>query len=191
MVEILTVSLGRDRLSEVVKHFEVLEDPRSTINRLHPLVSVVVIAVMGILGGSSWPTGIAVWANLNADRLSDVLDLPNGIPQKDVYRRVLATLKPGAFQDCFADWLTTLRARAEAATGITQPVLPIDGQTLRRSHDRARGLGAMHSVSVWATEFGLTLAQVATDEKSKALFQHNRARPFPHFCVRWTSRERS
>jgi hypothetical protein len=27
---------------------------------------------------------------------------------------------------------------------------------LRRSHDRRRNLGALHSVSVWASEFGLT-----------------------------------
>jgi hypothetical protein len=37
---------------------------------------------------------------------------------------------------------------------------------LRRSHDRARGLGPLHLVSVWATEQGITLGQVATDDKS-------------------------
>ena len=34
-------------LDEVVCHFSELEDPRSEINRRHPLVSVVVIALMG------------------------------------------------------------------------------------------------------------------------------------------------
>ena len=32
-----------------------------------------------------------------------------------------------------------------------------------------RNLGALHSVSVWASEFGLTLAQVATAEKSNEI----------------------
>jgi predicted transposase YbfD/YdcC len=40
---------------------------------------------------------------------------------------------------------------------------------LRRSHDRAKGLGALHSVSVWASEYGLSLGQVACDEKSNEI----------------------
>ena len=39
-------------LDEVARHFEELEDPRSTVNRLHPLVSVVVIALMAVLAGA-------------------------------------------------------------------------------------------------------------------------------------------
>jgi hypothetical protein len=40
-------------------------------------------------------------------------------------------------------------------------VLTVDGKKLRRSHDRSNGLGARASVSVWPSELGLTLAQVA------------------------------
>ncbi len=47
--------------------------------------------------------------------------------------------------------------------------MAIDGKTLRRSHDRKNGLGALHSVSVWAADFGLTLGQVATDDKSNEI----------------------
>jgi hypothetical protein len=36
----------RITLDEVVRHFEELEDPRCSIDRKHPLVSVVVIAVL-------------------------------------------------------------------------------------------------------------------------------------------------
>ena len=36
-------------LDEVVLHFAELEDPRSTVNLRHPLVSVVVIALMAVL----------------------------------------------------------------------------------------------------------------------------------------------
>jgi hypothetical protein len=42
-------------LDEVVGFFEELEDPRSTINLKHPLVSVVVIAMMAILAGAGGP----------------------------------------------------------------------------------------------------------------------------------------
>jgi predicted transposase YbfD/YdcC len=156
-------------VGDIVCHFQELEDPRSTVNRQHPLVSVVVIALMGVLGGANGPTAIAVWANLKKDLLMELLPLPGGIPQKDVYRRVLSLLNPLAFQAAFADWIVALQARIAAKTGIDRPLYNVDGKTARRSHDRAKGLGALHTVSVWASESGLTLAQVATDEKSNEI----------------------
>src|ERR1051326_3339772 len=44
-----------------------------------------------------------------------------------------------------------------------------DGKTSRRSHDHKKELGALHSVSVWASEFGLSLGQVACAEKSNEI----------------------
>jgi predicted transposase YbfD/YdcC len=161
--------IARLGLDEIVRHFEGLEDPRSTINRQHPLASVVVIALMAVLAGASGPTAIAEWAALKRGILLEALDLPNGIPRKDVFRRVLMALQPGAFQACFAGWLRSLRAAAVAATGVERPVLAVDGKTARRSHDRKNGLGALHSVSVWASEFGLSLGQVACAEKSNEI----------------------
>src|SRR4051794_30124859 len=156
-------------LDEVVVHLQELEDPRSTINQRHPLASVLVIALLAVLAGAGGPTAIARWAALKQDFLLQVLDLPNGIPRKDVFRRVLMALKPVAFQACFAGWLRSLRTEAVAETGIEQPILAVDGKTLRRSHDRDKGLGALHSVSVWASEYGLSLGQVACDEKSNEI----------------------
>jgi predicted transposase YbfD/YdcC len=156
-------------LDEIVRHFAELEDPRSTVNLQHPLVSVVVIALMAVLAGASGPTAIGKWAALKEEFLLNTLDLPNGIPRKDVFRRVLMALRPGAFQTCFANWLNSLRATAAEATGVEQPILAVDGKTARRSHDRKNGLGALHSVSVWASEFGLSLGQVACAEKSNEI----------------------
>lgn len=159
----------RADLKEVGLHFGSLEDPRSSINLRHPFISVVVISLMAVLAGADGPTAIAKWATLKKDLLLKYLDLPNGIPQKDVYRRLLSALKPSAFQACFASWLQSLRTNAAESMEITQLILAIDGKTLRRSHDRSKGLGALHSVSVWATEIGLTLAQVACEEKSNEI----------------------
>ena len=138
-------------LEEITCFFHELEDPRSTINQRHPFVSVVVIAIMAVLAGASGPTSIAEWAKIKEAFLLSVLDLPNGIPRKDVFRRVLALLKPAAFQACFTSWLTSLREAAAEETGIERPILAVDGKTARRSHDRKNGLGALHSVSIWAS----------------------------------------
>ena len=161
--------LQRVSLDEIVAHFQKLEDPRSTINQRHPLASVLVIAILAVLAGAGGPTAIARWAAYKEEFLVQVLDLPNGVPRKDVFRRVLMTLEPAAFQACFVNWLRSLREEAAAQTGIEQPILPIDGKTLRRSHDRKNGLAALHSVSIWASEYGLSLGQVACAEKSNEI----------------------
>jgi predicted transposase YbfD/YdcC len=156
-------------LDEVVAHFQELDDPRSEINRKHPLASVVVIALIAVLAGASGPTAIAQWAAIKAELLASVLPLPHGVPCKDVFRRVLMTLRPGAFQACFTAWMRSLRDAAAAETGVERPTLAVDGKTLRRSHDRKNGLGALHSVTVWASEYGPSLGQVACAEKSNEI----------------------
>jgi DDE_Tnp_1-associated len=60
-------------LDEVVAHFQELEDPRSTVNQRHPLVSVVVIALLAVLAGAGGPTAIARWATLKREFLLQVL----------------------------------------------------------------------------------------------------------------------
>jgi predicted transposase YbfD/YdcC len=156
-------------MDEVLCCFEELEDPRSEVNLKHPLVSVVVIAIMGVLAQATGPTGIAEWAKINATLLATMVPLPHGVPAKDVFRRVLCALQPDAFQRCFNTWIAALRAKAELATEDSRPTFAVDGKTLRRSHDARKGLGPLHSVSVWASEYGITLAQVATEEKSNEI----------------------
>lgn len=156
-------------LDEIIGYFGELEDPRSTVNQKHPLVSVVVIAMMAVLAGAGGPTAIAKWAKVKAEFLLKALELPHGIPRKDVFRRVLSLLKPDAFQRCFVSWLQALRQNAAEAAEVDKPIFAVDGKTARRSHDRKKGLGALHAVSVWASELGLSLGQVACAEKSNEI----------------------
>jgi predicted transposase YbfD/YdcC len=53
--------------------------------------------------------------------------------------------------------------------GAAEKHYAIDGKTLRRSHDRRNGLGPLHLVSVWATQHGISLGQIATEEKSNEI----------------------
>jgi predicted transposase YbfD/YdcC len=164
------MDLGKFQLdvADLAEAFETIDDPRSEVNRRHPLTSVLTIAVMAVLSGAGGPTAIADWANIKSEWLTKLLPLPHGIPQKDVFRRVLMSINPVVFQACFAEWVQQLTAAHQSADE-GKPVLSIDGKTLRRSHDRAKGLGALHSVSVWAGDYGLTLAQVACAEKSNEI----------------------
>src|ERR1700756_2550988 len=159
----------RSKLDEIVASFSTLEDPRSHINRRHPLPSILVIAVLAVLAGAAGPTAIARWAKLKEDLLTSILDLPRGIPGKDVFRRVLMTLKPEAFEACFNDWIARLRDEAVAETGGDRPIIAIDGKTARRSHDAKEDLGPLHVVTAWAGEYGLALGQEVGAEKSNEI----------------------
>jgi predicted transposase YbfD/YdcC len=160
---------NRTKLDEIVASFATLEDPRSHINRKHPLPSILVIAVLAVLAGAAGPTAIGRWAELKAGLLTRILDLPNGIPGKDVFRRVLMALRPAAFEAAFNAWIACLRNDAMAETGVERPIISLDGKSARRSHDTNNELGALHVVTAWAGEYGLALGQQVCEEKSNEI----------------------
>jgi predicted transposase YbfD/YdcC len=153
-------------VESIGSYFESLSDPRHIRNRKHLLVDVVVIAVCGMVCGSDGPTAIHRWAENRQDWLEQFLSLPNGIPSRDCIRRLLIALKPEAFQKCFQEWITDAIQTDESSP---DRLIGIDGKTCRRSHDASQQLGALHIVSAWASEEGIALGQVATEEKSNEI----------------------
>jgi len=159
--------VGAGEVRGIVKHFGELSDPRSHVNRHHLLVDIMVISVVAVIAGADGPTAIEEWAKLNRHWLRRYLKLPHGIPSHDTIGRVLETLQPRAFQECFAAWLKSLVVSGDVEAKRLH--IAIDGKTLRRSHDKRNGLGPLHVVSALATEHGITLGQLATEEKSNEI----------------------
>src|SRR5262245_49528336 len=156
----------RVNVEAIGSYFESLSDPRHTRNRRHLLVDIVVIAVCGMVCGCDGPTAIHRWASNRRSWLGQFLALPNGIPSRDCIRRLLMALKPEAFQKCFQDWIAqAVRSDDDGSRRL----IAIDGKTCRGSHDAAQGLGPLHLVSAWATEEGIALGQIATEEKSNEI----------------------
>ena len=162
------LAIGQQDAVNILRFFDDLPDPRSEVNRLHRLGDVIVIAICAIIATADGPTAIAKWAKLNEGWLRRHLALPHGVPGKDTFRRVLGLLPPVVFQQCFQQWLLTLQASPDGESEC-QKHIAIDGKSLRRSHDRKHGLGPMHIVSAWASDYGISLGQVATDEKSNEI----------------------
>jgi predicted transposase YbfD/YdcC len=161
-----------DDVSTILDYFQELEDPRSSVNRKHPLGDLIVISVCGVIAGADGPHAIGVWAESNREWLQQHLELPNGIPSHDTLGRLLATLKPVAFQTCFQNWVNSLCQHDEEDSSNEsrqQDVIAIDGKALRRSHDRKNELGALFLVSAWSVQHGVSLGQLATEEKSNEI----------------------
>lgn len=154
--------------------FEDLEHPCSSMNTLHPLVSVLSIAVLAVLCRADGPTSIRGWAAARIPFLERFVELPNGLPSRDVFRRVLCALQPAAFQRCFDAWIERMGAAIAAQTNAEDAAtekrhLAIDGTTLKGSRHDARAPGPLDLVSVWMSAKGITLAQVPTDAKSNEI----------------------
>jgi predicted transposase YbfD/YdcC len=168
MIEVIETEV-----ESILEYFRPLEDPRSTINRKHLLGDLIVISIGAVIAGADGPKAIGVWALSNEAWLSKHLELPHGIPSHDTIGRLLALLKPQAFQTCFQKWIDALAETASQASANTVPrpqkVIAIDGKALRRSHDRKNKLGALFLISAWSVENGVSLGQLATEEKSNEI----------------------
>jgi len=155
--------------SSLVKAVEVVPDPRRQCKNLrHRLVDIVIIGFAGVLCGCDDFVEIEEFALSKEDVFRRFLELPNGIPSHDTFRRVFQAVCPLTLQRCLIDWLQGLRQTAKVTAGVGE-VVAIDGKTLRRTFDRARDLGALHLVSAWASANGITLGQVAVDAKSNEI----------------------
>lgn len=155
--------------AEALSHFqqslEALSDPRRGQGRRYPLHTVVVIALMAMVCGADDAEAMQRWGEANEEWLSTFLETPHGTPTQDVFLAVFAALDPLAFTAVFRKWVELLRLRLQGIGGQ----LALDGKTSRRSHDRAAGRLAIHTVSAWMVEAGLVVGQVKTDVKSNEI----------------------
>jgi predicted transposase YbfD/YdcC len=143
--------------------FADLKDPRVIGRCDHRLLDVVVIALLAVLcGAEDWPD-IELFGKTRKEWLSTFLPLPNGIPSHDTFRRVFGALERNQFAQALFQWTQALH---EAAGGQH---LAIDGKALRRSFAKRSGKAMLHLVTAWASGNGLTLGQVACEEKSNEI----------------------
>ena len=147
----------------IASHFSALDDPRCAIQRRHLLDEMIVIAIAVALSGADGWVGVATFAKAKDAWLRTFLTLPHGIPSHDCFGRVFALIDPKQFAACFRQW------SASVAELLPDEVVAVDGKRLRRSHDRRKGLAALHLVSAWATANRVVLGQVATEAKSNEI----------------------
>jgi predicted transposase YbfD/YdcC len=152
-----------ERESSLAHHLAELTDPRTDRTRLHDLLDIVAIAICAVTAGADSWDDIEDFGHAKHAWLKTFLALPNGIPSHDTFRRVFERLDPEEFQRCFLRWIEALHEATE------RQVIAIDGKTLRRSFDKARGKSALHLVHAWATANHLLLGRVAVGEKSNEI----------------------
>ena len=106
---------------------------------------------------------IALYGKHKEKWLRRFLELPNGIPSHDTFRRVLMLVEAERFEASFLAWTRAVFKPHENGSPRQSAV---DGKVMRRSFDRRKGNSPLHVVSAFATQSGLTLAQRVVAEKS-------------------------
>ena len=142
-------------------------DPRVRRKPRHLMTDILVISICGVLSGCDGCVEIAEYGRRKEEFFQTILELPHGIPSHDTFNRVLAMLKPEALQECLLGWLRSVRGEADDSR--EERHIAIDGTSLRRTFDRAAAQNMLHLVSAWSTANGITLGQVAVDEKSNEI----------------------
>src|SRR3954454_25125452 len=145
----------------LAQYLGAIEDPRCPGKVGHRLLDILVIAVCAVVACAESSCDIALYGRSKLACLRTFLELPNGIPSHDTFRRVFMLIDPEGFGACFTAWAASL------AAGFKREVVAIAGKPLRRSFDRKHEHAPLHLVSAWASAQGLVLGQRsgATHEK--------------------------
>lgn len=140
--------------------FSGVEDHRRGPAQRYDLKEMIVMAICAVLCGCDSWVDIADWCEEEEDWLKNFLVLPNGTPSHDTFGKVFRVLDGGVFESCFRQWIADL-------VGVVEGVVAFDGKTVRGSKDGPNT--ALHMVSAYATELGVSLGQEGTAGKGNEL----------------------
>ena len=127
-----------------------IQDHRSTRTLLHQLSDILTIAVLSVIAGGNGWEDMELYGLSKYDWLSTFLELPNGIPSPDTFRRVFEKIRPNEFEGCFEIWVRSV------LNDLFPQLIAIDGKEIRGSYDREAGtksvsqLPPLHESSQWA-----------------------------------------
>jgi predicted transposase YbfD/YdcC len=150
-------------LASIEACFGDIPDPRVQGRCAYPLLEIITIALCAVIAGSDSWTEVETFGKSKERWLRQFLALENGIPSHDTFGDVFRALDAEAFQRSFMRWVK------QVFTVTRGQVIAIDGKTVRRSHDKTIGKEAIHLVSAWASENGITLGQRKVEAKSNEL----------------------
>jgi predicted transposase YbfD/YdcC len=140
-----------------------IQDHRSTRTLLHQLSDILTIAVLSVIAGGNGWEDMELYGLSKYDWLSTFLELPNGIPSPDTFRRVFEKIRPDEFERCFEIWVQ------DVLDDLVPQLIAIDGKEIRGSYDREAGTKSVHLVSAWSSESQLVLAQTKVSSKSNEI----------------------
>ncbi len=145
----------------LLDNIAIVEDPRRKWGNLrHKLEDILVIGLCSIICMGEDYEDMEIFGNERQEWLGTFLELPNGIPDSDTFRRVFERVDPTHVSKWLNDWID----------GERQPggrLINIDGKTICGSKNDSHR--AYHVVSAWVGEYGITLGELQVGEKTNEI----------------------
>ncbi len=94
-----------DITSKFQKYFTEVKDPRVERTRWHSLTDIITIALLAVIAGAQGWEDIEEYGINKKEWLSTFLELPEGIPSPDTFRRVFEKINSKEFEQCFRRWV--------------------------------------------------------------------------------------
>lgn len=149
--------------ASLIEVFGNIQDPRLNRKKRHDLVDIMVITICAVICGAEHWTEVEDFGHCKIRWFSSFLELPNGIPSHDTFRRVFSVLDPERLQEAYADWVKGFMRDVDVEHFC------LDGKTVRGSEHLSEGKRAIHMLSVYSHECGLVVTQSKVDAKSNEI----------------------
>jgi predicted transposase YbfD/YdcC len=162
MDAIFVEEMPRSRVAVLLKHFSKLADGREPWRIAYPLAEVLLLLTCATLTGCDDFDDIVAWGEHHLDFLRRFSAFHHGIPCVRWLQTLVNRLDPELFGRCFESWIKELWPGRH-------DLIAIDGKTSRRTHDRRKGIKALHTLSAYATNARLVLAQLSVPEKTNEI----------------------
>lgn len=151
-------------MTDLLNKLEYIPDPRQHHKVKHSIKDIVGIVLFATLANADEWTEIEDFAVEHESFLKQYFELPNGIPSHDTLARVMGYINPEIIQRLYLEWNNYL---AQNEGEKLKKIFNIDGKTMRGSGNKAQK--ALHIVSAWSQEDGLSLGQKVVEEKSNEI----------------------
>ena len=147
-----------EKLKEEIKN---IQEPRRTGygNIRHKLEDIIIIGLCTIICGGEDFADMEAFGKSRQKYLAKFLELPNGIPDSDTFRRVFEKLNPSELSSCLINWISVERN--------SRGTVAIDGKTICGSGNNKHR--AYHVVSAFVAENQLTLGEICVEEKTNEI----------------------
>lgn len=149
--------------SRVLAPLFYVEYPRVDRNKIHPVAEILFLMQFASLTGVHSFRGAEEFAHDKLNWLRTFLPYDKGAPSHQTLGRVFSILKPASVVKAYTQLLANVFQREE------DEIIPLGGQTLRRSYDKASGQTPFHILTAWAVESGLALGQLTVDAKTNEI----------------------
>lgn len=148
------------RIEKLIESTNKITDPRRSYGNLrHKLADILIIGLCTIMCKGEDFTDMEEFGNEREEWLRRFLELPNGIPDSDTFRRVFERIEPAELSKALYNWLGAERKK--------RGVIAIDGKTICGSGNAEHK--AYHVVSAFVEENQITLGEITVDEKSNEI----------------------